>query len=374
MKIVRVEPFFVDRWLLVKVETDEGIIGYGESTLWAHLEAVEAAIRKLGSFLIGKDPFRIEHHSQLPFRRFHFRGGVLSSAMAAIDIALWDILGKSAKLPIYQLLGGKYREKCRTFWTVGGSTPEEAAEAASKAVKRGFTVLRIWPFGSGGPRIISSLEISEAVDTVRAVREAVGDRIDLGVEIHRRFTPIQAVTFAREIEKYRILFMEDPIAPESIGAMLYVARRTSIPIAAGERCFDLYGFKELIERGIVGLIRPDFTVAGGITEGRKIAAIAEASGVGIMPHLMSSPIGTAAFLHIDASIPNYAFQEHMEEGQGIRGEITKPALKDEPGYAHIPEGPGLGIELDEEAIKKYPRRRQEAFQGLYYEDGSLADF
>lgn len=374
MKIVRIEPVFVDRWLIVKVETDEGIVGYGESTLWAHLETVEVAVRKLGSFLIGKEPFRIEHHSQLPFRRFHFRGGVLNSAMAAIDIALWDILGKSANLPIYQLLGGKYREKCRTFLTIGGSTPEEAAEEASKAVKKGFTVLRIWPFDPKGPRIISSLEISQAVDRVRAVREAVGDGIDLGVEIHRRFTPIQAVTFAREIERYRILFIEDPIAPESMEAMLYVARKTSIPIAAGERCFDLYGFKELIDRGIVGFIRPDFTVAGGITEGRKIATIAEASNVGVMPHLMSSPIGTAAFLHLDASIPNYVFQEHMWEGEGIRREITKPALKDEPGYAYIPEGPGLGIELDEDAIAKHPYRSQGALQGIYYEDGSLADF
>jgi len=373
LKITRVEPILIDRWLLVKVDTDEGITGYGESTLWAHLEAVEAAIRKLGSQLIGRDPLRIEHNAQLPFRRYHFTGGVLSSARAAIDIALWDILGKHADMPIYQLLGGKFREKCRTFQNVGGRTPEEVAERASAAVKEGFTVLRVFPFGPEGPTVVQSADVAQAVEKVRAAREAVGDRIDLGVEVHRRFTPLQAVAFAREAERLNLLFMEDPIPPESVEAMLYVARHTRIPIAAGERCFDVHGFKELIDRGIAGLIRPDVTVAGGITEGRKIAAVAEASNVQLMPHLMSSPIGTAAFLHLDSAIPNYAFQEYAHESQEIRRELVKPGLKDEPGYAYVPEGPGLGIELNEEAIAKYPYKRYE-LQGLYYEDGSLAEF
>ncbi|MEM3046182.1 MAG: mandelate racemase/muconate lactonizing enzyme family protein, partial [Candidatus Bathyarchaeia archaeon] len=297
----------------------------------------------------------------------------LSSAQAAIDIALWDILGKHAGLPIYQLLGGRFRERCRTFQTVGGRTPEEVAERASAAVKEGFTVLRVFALGPEGPTIVQSSDVAQAAEKVRAVREAVGDRVDVGVEVHRAFTPLQAVTFAQAVEKYNVLFIEDPVPPESVEAMLYVATHTCVPIAAGERCYDVHGFKELIDRRIAGLIRPDVTVAGGITESRKIAAIAEASEVQLMPHLMSSPIGTAAFLHLDAAVPNYAFQEYAYEKQQIRQEIVKPALRDEPGYAYVPDGPGLGLELNEEAAAKYPYKRYE-LQGLYYEDGSLAEF
>jgi galactonate dehydratase len=290
MKIVSVKPFLVGRCLLVRVYTDEGIIGNGEAGLWAHHRTVFHAIQELSEYYVGKDPARIEHHFQVVSRNTHFMGAVLGAAMSAMDIAMWDILGKALDRPVYQLLGGKCRDRIKVFAGVGGNTLHARAESAVRGVEAGFTSLRTTPFFPGFEQQTSTKVIKTAVEIVKAIRDAVGDEIDLGLEIHRNLAPDEAIILAGELAPYRILYYEDPIAPQSEDALEYVARHVNIPIVAGERSYNIYQYKELIDRKVVSMIRPDLSVAGGFTQTRKIAALAEASFVGVFPHLMGSPV------------------------------------------------------------------------------------
>jgi galactonate dehydratase len=371
MKIERIKPFLVDRCLLVRVYTDEGIVGNGEAGLWAHHPTVYRAIEELGEYYVGKDPLRMEHHFQVVSRNTHFMGAVLSAAMSAIDIAMWDILGKRANLPVHQLLGGRCRDKIRVFAGVGGDTPEERAESAMQGVSEGFTSLRTTPFLPGFEQQCSTKVIKTAVEIVRAIREAVGDEIDLGLEIHRNLAPDEAIILARELEPYRLLYYEDPIAPQSEDALEYVARHVNIPIAAGERSYNLYQYKELIDRKIVGMIRVDLSVAGGFTQVTKIAALAESAFVGVFPHLMGSPVNIAAFAQLDAAIPNYVLQDGAHTNVHHLNEIVDQPLTLEGGYILVPERPGIGIEIREEKLAAFPFRAQ-PIAGSYHADGSVA--
>lgn len=374
MKIQRIESFLVDRWLLVQVYTDEGFIGNGEAGLWAHHRLVHDAIHELSRYYIGKDPLTIEHHWQVLSRDTHFMGSVLSAALSAIDIALWDILGKSANMPVYQLLGGKCRDKIRVFANVTGETYEQLADSATQSIKHGFTALRVTPF-SKNPTVsqTSTKIIQTAVNMVKTIREAVGYEIDLGVEIHRNLTPGDAIILAQQLEPFNLLFYEDPIGPESIEALAYVAAHTNIPIAAGERSYNLWQFKELIEKNIVHLIRPDITLAGGISHCKKIAALDESAFVGLFPHLMSSPVGTAAQIQLDAAIPNYVLQESNPLGTHLSPfhEIVDEAVTLEQGYMFLPNRPGIGIEINKEALAQYPYQPRD-ITGVFHEDGSVA--
>jgi galactonate dehydratase len=369
-RITRIEPYLVDRWLLVQVYTDEGITGSGEAGLWAHQRTVSEAIRELSHYYVGRDPACIEHHWQVVSRNTHFMGSVLSAAISAIDIALWDILGKSVGLPVYRLLGGKCRDKIRVFGGIRGETPEEVAESASDLVKQGFTALRVTPFPKNTSEQTKSKVVNTASLMVKAIREAVGDEIDLGVEIHRNLGPGEAVTLAKLLEPYRLSYYEDPVGPESVEALAYVAEHVNIPIATGERYHSMWQFKELIDRRTVSLIRPDVTLAGGITHCKKIAALAEASFVGVFPHLMGSPVNTAAQVQLDAAIPNYFLQESNIIRPPI-SEIVDQPLKLENGYVIVPERPGIGVEIREDAFEKYPYRPSEII-GAFHEDGSVA--
>ncbi|RJS90770.1 galactonate dehydratase [Candidatus Bathyarchaeota archaeon] len=370
LKIEEIKSFLVHRWLLVRVYTDEGITGNGEAGLWAHHSIVYEAIRNLGKYYIGKDPTRMEHHWQTVSRNTHFMGSVLSAAISAIDIALWDITAKSVNLPVYKLLGGKCREKIKVFANVSGGNLDEIADDAERRVRQGFKSLRVTPFFKGSERQTATETIKTAVEIVKTIREAVGYSVDLGVEIHRNLNPWEAVILARELELYRLLYIEDPIPPESIDGLEYVAQRSRIPIATGERFYNMWQFKELIDRKTVGLIRPDISLAGGFTHCKKIAAIAEASFVGIFPHLMGSPVNTAAQVQLDAAIPNYVLQE---------SNIIKPPLSkivDEPlrlkdGYVIVPERPGIGVEINEDALKEFPYEPRE-IKGTFRENGSVA--
>jgi len=370
LKIEEIKSFLVHRWLLVRVYTDEGITGNGEAGLWAHHSIVYEAIRNLGKYYIGKDPTRMEHHWQTVSRNTHFMGSVLSAAISAIDIALWDITAKSVNLPVYKLLGGKCREKIKVFANVSGGNLDEIADDAERRVRQGFKSLRVTPFFKGSERQTATETIKTAVEIVKTIREAVGYSVDLGVEIHRNLNPWEAVILARELELYRLLYIEDPIPPESIDGLEYVAQRSRIPIATGERFYNMWQFKELIDRKTVGLIRPDISLAGGFTHCKKIAAIAEASFVGIFPHLMGSPVNTAAQVQLDAAIPNYVLQE---------SNIIKPPLSkivDEPlrlkdGYVIVPERPGIGVEINEDALKEFPYEPKE-IKGTFRENGSVA--
>ncbi len=370
MKISKIEPFLVHRWLIVRVYTDEGLVGNGEAGLWAHHKMVYEAIRELSRYYVGKDPTLIEHHWQVVSRNTHFMGSVLSASISAIDIALWDILGKSVGLPVYKLLGGKCRGKARVFNNVAGETLEQLAESASKSVKQGFTALRVTPFSIDSTRKTPTKVVKTAVEMVKAIREAVGDEVDLGVEIHRNLSPGEAITLARELEPYRLLFYEDPISPESTEALAYVASHISIPIATGERFYNIWQFKELIDKKTVGLIRPDISLAGGITHCKKIAALAEASFVGVFPHLMGSQVNTAAQVQLDAAIPNYVLQESNTIDHTFI-EIVDEPIKVERGYMTVPDRPGVGVEIKEDALAKYPYKPK-GIIGVFHEDGSVA--
>lgn len=378
MRITKVETIPVDRYLFVKIHTDEGLTGLGESGTWGYLEASEKVIEKFGRYLVGENPLRIEHHWQYMYRSSHFRGAAIMGALSAIDIALWDIAGKYLGVPTYQLLGGKCRDKARVYYHVFGETTEELVQGCIAAKKRGFTAVgHLTPF-LDEPREVPYFKthadkMRGAIDTVRRYREAVGDGVDLCIEIHRRLTPAEAIVLARGIEEFHPFFYEDPILPDSFDAMALVAQNIHIPIATGERLHTIYEFEMLLARGAVQYVRPDVCLAGGLTHCKKIAALAEAHHVGVVPHNPLSPVSTAACIQLAACIPNFALQEYPRgEDEPPKSEIVKSALKLEEGFLIIPDTPGIGIELAEDAQEKYPYKMREVRTRLHL-DGSVVD-
>jgi galactonate dehydratase len=370
MKIEKVTPFLVDRFLLVRVYTDAGIVGNGEAGLWAHHKMVYQAIQDLSAYYVGKDPRQIEHHYQTVTRDTHFMGAVVSAAVSAMDMALWDILGQSVDLPVHQLLGGKCRDKVKVFANVTGNTPEEMAESATQQVEAGYLSLRTQPFFPGWEAQTPTQTITDAIAIVAAIREAVGYGIDLGLEIHRNLRPEEAIVLAGELAPYRLLYYEDPLAPESLEAMEYLARHVNLPMATGERFYNIFQFKELIDRKIVSLIRPDVSLAGGFTQVKKIAAMAEAAFVGIFPHLMGSPVNIAAFTQLDAAIPNYVLMESHTTSD-VFNEIVDHPVERQGGYIVVSDRPGIGLEIDESKLARFPYR-QKMITGAFHADGSVA--
>ena len=353
MRIERITPFLVDRSLLVRVSTDAGIVGTGEAGLWAQQRLTAAAVDDLADYFVGKDATRIEHHYQAVTRNTHFNGAAMSAALSAIDIALWDIFGKAVGRSVADLLGGRCRDRVRVFANVTGSSPEARAEHARELVAEGYTSLRTQPFLEGWEAHTPTRYISTAIEITRQIREAVGFEIDLGLELHRNLGPDEAVTLGQALHEFRLQYYEDPVAPESIEALRYVARHVDMPIAAGERSYTLFQFKELLDTGTVGMIRPDISLAGGFTQGRKIAALAETAFVNVFPHLMGSPVNQAAFVQFAAAVPNYAL---MENGMSPLGEIVDAPLTVENGMVTVPDRPGIGVELREERLTNYPPR------------------
>lgn len=370
MKIEKVTPFLVDRFLLVRVYTDAGIVGNGEAGLWAHHTMVYQAIKDLSEYFVGKDPRRIEHHYQAVTREAHFMGAVISAAMSAIDMALWDILGKSVDLPVHQLLGGKVRDKVKVFANVVGDTVAARGASAREQVDAGYLSLRTQPFLPGWELETPTKVIGDAVAIVAAIREAVGYEVDLGLEIHRNLRPEEAITLASELAPFRILYYEDPLAPETLEPMEYIARHINLPMATGERFYNIYQFKDLIDRKIVSMIRPDVSLAGGFTQVKKIAAMAEAAFVGIFPHLMGSPVNVAAFTHLDAAIPNYVLME-SHTTTDVFNEIVDQPVTREGGYIRVSDRPGIGVEILEDKLDKFPFRTRPSI-GAVHADGSVA--
>jgi galactonate dehydratase len=369
MKIEKIIPFLVDRFLLVRVYTDQGIVGNGEAGLWAHHKLVHEAILELSDYYVGKDPARMEHHYQVVSRDTHFMGAVLSAAMSALDIAMWDILAKSVNLPVYQLLGGKCRDKVKVFANVNGDTLDKRAENARKSVEQGYLSLRTLPFFPGWEKQNPTKVIGTAVEIVKAIREAVGYEIDLGLEIHRNFSPEEAIVLANELLPYRILYYEDPLAPESIEAMDYVARQIHLPIATGERFYNIYQFKELIDRKTVSLIRTDPSLAGGFTQCKKIAGMAEAAFIGIFPHLMGSPVNISTFVQFAAAIPNFFLMESLTNADVFNEIVDHPPERD-GGYIIVPDRPGIGLEINEAKLKQFPYKPKK-ITGNFRADGSV---
>jgi galactonate dehydratase len=379
MKITRVETVPVDRYLFVRVHTDAGLTGLGESGTWGYLEASEAVVRKFAAYLVGEDPLRIEHHWQYLYRSSHFRGAAIMGALSAVDIALWDIMGKHFGVPVHQLLGGRTRDKARVYYHVFGKTREQLVAGCVAAKERGFTAVgHLTPFLDEGREVpyfkTHAQKMGDAIETVRQYREAVGDAVDLCVEIHRRLTPSEAVVLARGIEPYHPYFYEDPVLPDNFDEMAEVARQIHIPIATGERLHTIWEFEMLLERDAVQFVRPDVCMCGGISGARKIAALAEARHVGVVPHNPLSPVSTAACLQLAAAIPNFALQEYpIGEDAPPKSEIVRgAAVHDGHGFLLIPDAPGIGIELTEDAAEKHPYKMRWVGTRLN-SDGSVMD-
>lgn len=375
MKITRVTPYLADRFLFVEVETDSGLVGTGECGAWGHLEAAKTAIEKFGDYLIGQDPGPIEHHWNVMQRFGWFRGAIAGGAISALDIALWDIKGQAAGLPIHGLLGGPTRTRARVYCHVKAATREEMLARCLERKAQGFTAIghlnpfldedRSVPYGKPHAR-----KIAEAVSLVAELREALGPDVDLCIEIHRRLTPPEAIAFAREIAPFRPLFFEDPIPPTTPDAMARVAGAIDIPVATGERFSSLQEFQSHISRGALSFARISLCLSGGITGARKIAALCEAVDVGVIPHNPLSPVSLMACLQLDAAIPNFTIQEYPtsppEDGttegpdsdrllRGLDLVTSRPAVAD--GYVDIPTAPGLGTRLSQAGRTAPVRRR-----------------
>ncbi len=379
MKITAVEAVPVDRYLFTRVHTDSGIVGFGESGAWGFLEASAAAMEKFGRYLVGKDPLQIEHHWQNMYRTSHFRGAAIMGALSALDIALWDIAGKHFGVPSYQLLGGKTRNKARVYHHVYGDTREKLVQGVRDAREAGFTAVgHLTPFldeSKGVPFFKTHADkMGDAIEAVAAYREAAGTGVDLCIEIHRQLTPTESITLAKGIEQFHPLFYEDPILPDNFDAMGLVAQNVSIPIATGERLHSIHEFAMLLARGAVQYIRPDVCLAGGLTHSKKIAAIAESHYVGVVPHNPLSPISTAACLQLAASIPNFTIQEYpIGELEPPKSEIVTEPLKQEGGFLMIPDGPGIGVELADDAETRFPPVAYGEIGARLGVDGSVVD-
>jgi galactonate dehydratase len=347
VKITRLESLFVQpRWHFLKMHTDEGIIGLGEPVVEGRARTVAAAVHELGDYLIGQDPRRIEHHWQVMYRGAFYRGGpVLVSAISGVEQAMWDILGKSLGVPVYQLLGGHVRDRIRVYAHCAVTSPDDAAAVVAPLVEQGFTALKT---GIDAPvRIVDTKEyIDRQVNRITAIRAALPDHVDLAVDFHGRVSPAMAIRLAHALEDLHLLFIEEPVLPENVDALVTVARSTSIPIATGERLFTRWGFREVLEKGAAVVLQPDLCHAGGIGEVRKIAAMAETYFAAVAPHNPLGPISLAAGLQVDACTPNFLCQEQVSLGVGY---LKQPFVVRE-GYIDLPTGPGLGIELDDEAV------------------------
>ncbi|HEV2072634.1 MAG TPA: galactonate dehydratase [Thermomicrobiales bacterium] len=378
MKITDIKTHFVDRFLFVTVHTDEGVTGLGESGAWAFLESSAQAVETFKRYLIGQDPLKIEHHWQYLYRWTHFRGAAIMGALSAIDIALWDIAGKHYGVPCYQLLGGPTRNKARVYYHVFGQTREQLVQGVVAAKEQGFTAVgHLTPF-TDAPREdpasgTHANTMAKAIETVRQYRDAAGDAVDLCIEIHRRLTPAEAIVLARGIEPYHPYFYEDPTLPDNFDAMALIADRIHIPIATGERLHTIFEFEMLLARGAVQYVRPDVCLCGGITGAKKIATLAEAHYVGVVPHNPLGPVSTAACLQIAACIPNFALQEYpLGEDRPPKSEIVKNRLQRDGGYLTIPDSPGIGIELAEDAAERFPYKPLDVRTRLHV-DGSVVD-
>ncbi|GAB2505043.1 galactonate dehydratase [Promicromonospora xylanilytica] len=359
MKITSMTTFVVPpRWLFLRIETDEGVVGWGEPVLEGRAASVAATVEELSDYLIGKDPRRIEDHWTVLYRSGFYRGGgIHMSALAGIDQALWDIKGKALGVPVHELLGGQVRDRIKVYSWIGGDRPAETAAHAKDAVERGFSAVKM-----NGPEELQYLDtrdkVEKVVANVAAVREAVGPDIGIGVDFHGRVHRPMARVLLDALQPYHLMFVEEPVLSEHVDGIADVLRASATPIALGERLYSRWDFKDVITSGVVDIIQPDLSHAGGITEVRKIAAMAEAYDVAVAPHCPLGPIALAACLQLDAVAYNAVIQEqslgiHYNTSNDLLDYIVDPAVfAYEDGSVAIPQGPGLGIEVDEDYVRE----------------------
>lgn len=363
MKVTDVRTFTVDcyrtNWVFVKVYTDEELSGVGEATLEYKEKALIGAVEHIREYLIGKNPLNIADHWFHIYRDAYWRGGaVLMSALSAVETALWDILGKHLGVPMWQLLGGKVNREVPLYvngWFAGAKTPAEFAEKAKAAAARGVSGMKWDPFGKAFLRL-SGKELNAAIECVGAVREAVGPDVELLIEGHGRFDIPTAVTIAKELEPFRPMWFEEPVPPDNLDALKAVKDRSPVPIAAGERLYTRFDYRPLFDKMAADYIQPDISHAGGIAELQKIAAEAESRYIPFAPHNPSGPVANAATLQLAAVCPNFCILESMYSDVTWRAEVCDESLVFENGRLQIPDKPGLGIEINEEACLAHPYR------------------
>lgn len=382
MKIISYELFQVPpRWLFLKIETDEGIIGWGEPVIEGRASTVKACVHELMEYLMGKDPLRIEDHWNMLYRSGFYRGGpILMSAIAGIDQALWDIKGKYYDAPVYQLLGGACRDSIKVYSWIGGDRPADVGLAAQKVVDAGFTAIKM--NGTEELQYIDSYEkIDQTLARVAAVRESVGSYIGIGIDFHGRVHKPMAKILAKELEQFRPMFIEEPVLAENNEALREIAKHTTIPIATGERMFSRWDFKQILSEGYVDIIQPDLSHAGGITECKKIATMAEAFDVALAPHCPLGPIALAACLQVDATAHNAFIQEqslgiHYNQGNDLLDYIKDPSVFEyTEGYVKIPQGAGLGIEINEDYVRQQSEVGHNWKNPVWrHQDGSIAEW
>ena len=356
MKIANIETFLVSNFLIVRITDENGIQGVGESCYWSYPKSTRETILSFKDILIGEDSRNIEHIWNLLWRyNSSFRGNSLSSAVSAVDMALWDIKGKRLSAPVWDLLGGKVRNKVRAIAQgVSGKTPEEFAEKVKILKDDGYTAVKFTPMPSDWPSYTYSKLIDESVRIVKAVRNKVGIDFDIGIEIHRNMRPHEAVVFCKEIEQYKPYFVEDPIVPDSVLSMSKLSKKVNLPLAVGERNAGIWEFKEYAEMVKPGFFKPDIAVAGGVTGVKKIANIAQSHHIKICPHNFQSPIATAACISVAVSSPAWDVQESVDENLSPRRDITDEIIKLKDGWYYPSEKPGLGVNFNEGSVKKHP--------------------
>jgi galactonate dehydratase len=368
-------------FVFVKLETDAGVTGWGEGTLEGKAAAVMACVNDFRDFVIGADPMQVEHHWQSMYVQSFYRSGpVMGSAISGIDQAMWDIRGKVLGLPVYQLLGGPFDPKgVRGYYHANGQNREQLQQLRGTAIQMGVSC-----FKTGIPGYYEWIETSRSIDRavkgMQMVREALGPDIDVAVDFHAKTSPSVASIIVKEVEPLNLLFVEEPCPPENVKAMARIARRSTTPIATGERLIASYGCRELIEMGVVDILQTDINHVGGITALWKVGACAEASGISMAPHACEGPIGGLATVHVDAAMPNFLVQEICSGvTPGDKEKVWEewlgfPAMRMVNGRFPLATKPGLGFELSEESLKKYPFGGTRPMARVFHGDGSVAEW
>ena len=361
MKVTQIKTFichaYRTNWVFVKVITDSGLYGVGEATLEYREPTVVQAIKELERYLVGKDPHNIEAFWHDTYRDAYWRGGVvLMSALAGVEMALWDIKGKDFGVSVYQLLGGKVRDSVKCYanaWFAGAKKPEEFAQKAKIAVKNGFSGLKWDPFGKEYLNI-DPKHLNDALDCIAAVKDAVGDQVHLIIEGHGRFNVPTAVRIGNALEKFGILWFEEPIPPDDKKGIAWVRSKIATPVSGGERLYSRFEYADYLRMECADFWQPDVSHAGGIMEVRKIAAMAESHYIPVCPHNPSGPVANAATLQLAACIPNFYLLETMANDIPWRADVSTEKVKFENSEMFIPDLPGLGIDINEEEIAKHP--------------------
>jgi galactonate dehydratase len=361
MKITDVELFLVEpRWQFLKLSTDEGLSGWGEPIIPGRAEAVAGAVRAMAEHLIGRDPDQIEDIWQQMFRGGFFRGGpILMAAIAGIDQALWDVKGQRYGLPAYQFLGGRAREHLQVYAWIGGDTPEAAARSAQARVGQGYRAIKMnGPYGGEMHWVADFAHADLVIERVAAVRQAVGPAVGLAVDFHGAVHKAMAKVLVKELEPLHLLFIEEPLLPENNEALREIARHSSVPLATGERMYSRWDYKQLLQDGYIDIIQPDVSHAGGLSEVKKIAAMAEAFDVAVAPHCPLGPIAFMTCLQLAACTPNVFIQEQVLDVHNVRGSdglryLTEPTvIQFLDGNVAVPTGFGLGMQVNEAAIRE----------------------